>query len=533
MNSNYSIPFTLTNVSAVAVAAIDASKTATVGSNLNQSLWAGVGVFARGKPFKALKVTKSNYMDVLGDPIRPQEGSHFEPMRHVYEAVQQTDGYVVRVVPDDAKFPIISFTKESSSTGVNNAVPSNSALAYGQKTELKDKQFLMIYPVDGDPSTNRSISFTPDKTNPNRLTLTLKETSKLGTVTVLENIVVSLNSDEMDAMGRPCFITTALESRSAYLGATCDLTAAEGVNLGNIADVKFTGGTNGDQTKITDEQYAKAIEVLNNANVNYTAVLGLGCYSTASYTLLGDICQDRRIDGFFDIKPTLTYAEALTEMESTGLVGVDYVSCSMYHFPFTCKDKWTQARVAYGLSGAAYAAKARGIALNTDVGGWHYSPAGETRALINRAQLEPIDGIGTPDFDAMYTARINKVATSSTGQMIIDDALTTYSEENYLRFQHVSSTFDAISRFFFQLGRKLKHQPDGVTEESLTREMTKVLERFHAAGALVTPRDPETDGTAPFILVVKQVDVDYWSVTWWACPTGSARRLLGKPVVIR
>ena len=30
MNSNYSIPFTLTNVSAVAVAAIDASKTATV-----------------------------------------------------------------------------------------------------------------------------------------------------------------------------------------------------------------------------------------------------------------------------------------------------------------------------------------------------------------------------------------------------------------------------------------------------------------------------------------------------------------------
>ena len=52
--------------------------------------------------------------------------------------------------------------------------------------------------------------------------------------------------------------------------------------------------------------------------------------------------------------------------------------------------------------------------------------------------------------------------------------------------------------------------------------MTKVLERFHAAGALVTPRDPETDGTAPFILVVKQVESDYWSVTWWACPTGSA-----------
>ncbi|RAU45288.1 hypothetical protein DBY68_016875 [Pseudocitrobacter sp. RIT415] len=533
MSSNFSIPFTLTNVSAVAVAAIDASKTATVGSNLNQSLWAGVGVFARGKPFKALKITKSNYMDVLGDPIRPQEGSHFEPMRHVFEAVQQTDGYVVRVVPEDAKFPTISFSKESASTGDVNAVTATDALAYGQSVELKDKQFLTIYPIDGDPSTNRSISFTPDKLNANRFTLTLKETSKLGTVTVLESTVVSLDSEETDAMGRPCFITTALESRSAYLGATCDLTAAAGVNLGNITDVTFVGGTNGDQSNISDEQYKKAIEILSNANVNYTAVLGLGCYSTPSYTLLGDICQDRRIDGYFDLKPTLTYAEAITEQESTGLVGVDYVSCSMYHFPFTCKDKWTQARVAFGLSGAAYAAKARGIALNTDVGGWHYSPAGETRALINRAQLEPIDGIGTPDFDEMYTARINKVATSSSGQMIIDDALTTYSEENYLRFQHVSSTFDAISRFFFQLGRTLKHQPDGVTEESLTREMTKVLERFHAAGALVTPRDPDSDGTEPFILVVKQVEIDYWAVTWWACPTGSARRLLGKPVVIR
>lgn len=533
MNSNYSIPFTLTNVSAVAVAAIDASKTATVGSNLNQSLWAGVGTFARGKPFKALKITKSNYLDVLGDPIRPQEGSHFEPIRHVHEAVQITDGYVVRVVPEDAKFPVITFTTESASTGVKNAVPAKTALTYSEKVALEDGQFLAIYPVDGDPSANRSISFTPDKSNTNRFNLVLTETSKLGTVTVLESIVVSLSIDETDAMGRPCFITTALESRSNYLGATCDYTIAGNVDLSNVTKVLFEGGTNGDQTSITDEQYAKAIAVLSNANVNYTAVLGLGCYSEPSYALLGDICQDRRIDGFFDLKPTLTYAEALTEIESTGLVGVDYVSCAMYHFPFTCKDKWSQSRVAYGLSGAAYAAKARGIALNTDVGGWHYSPAGETRGLINRAQIEPMEDSGTPDFEAMYTARINKVATSSTGQMIIDDALTTYSEENYLRFQHVSSTFDAISRFFFQLGRKLKHQPDGVTEDSLTREMTKVLERFHAAGALVTPRDPESDGTEPFILVVKQVEIDYWAVSWWACPTGSARRLLGKPVVIR
>ncbi|WP_175580835.1 hypothetical protein [Chimaeribacter californicus] len=113
----------------------------------------------------------------------------------------------------------------------------------------------------------------------------------------------------------------------------------------------------------------------------------------------------------------------------------------------------------------------------------------------------------------MYDARINKVAVSTKGKMIIDDALTTYPEENYLRFSHVPSIMNAISRYFFQLGRQLKHQPDNVTEKTLTREMTKVLDRFVASGALVKPRDPDADGTAPYILKVTQVEFDYagWS----------------------
>ncbi|MEN1627151.1 hypothetical protein AAIH53_34360, partial [Pseudomonas aeruginosa] len=67
----------------------------------------------------------------------------------------------------------------------------------------------------------------------------------------------------------------------------------------------------------------------------------------------GNICSDRLIDGFFDVKPTLTYTEALSAVEDTGLLGTDYVSCAVYHFPFSCKDKWTQSRGVCGLSGAA------------------------------------------------------------------------------------------------------------------------------------------------------------------------------------
>ena len=158
----------------------------------------------------------------------------------------------------------------------------------------------------------------------------------------------------------------------------------------------------------------------------------------------------------FDLKPTLTYAEAVTESESTGLLGVDYTSCSMYHFPFTCKDKWTQARIAYGLSGAAYAAKHAVL---------HSTLTLVAGTIPLRAKLAHSSTVPRSDRSTVSVLLISmrctphasiKVATSSTGQMIIDDALTTYGEENYLRFQHVPSTFDAISRFFFQLGRKLE-----------------------------------------------------------------------------
>ncbi|ELT4224906.1 hypothetical protein R8196_005619, partial [Escherichia coli] len=107
--SQYSIQQSLGNASGVAVSPINADATLSTGVALNSSLWAGIGVFARGKPFTVLAVTESNYKDVLGEPLKPSSGSQFEPIRHVYEAIQQTSGYVVRAVPDDAKFPIIMF----------------------------------------------------------------------------------------------------------------------------------------------------------------------------------------------------------------------------------------------------------------------------------------------------------------------------------------------------------------------------------------------------------------------------------------
>ncbi|EIJ7075444.1 TPA: hypothetical protein ACUAJX_005259, partial [Escherichia coli] len=149
------------------------------------------------------------------------------------------------------------------------------------------------------------------------------------------------------------------------------------------------------------------------------------------------------------------------------------------------------------------------------------------------ASIQPLYPEDTPDEEAMVKGRLNKVSVGTSGQMIIDDALTCCTQDNYLHFQHVPSLMNAISRFFVQLARQMKHSPDGITAAGLTKGMTKLLDRFVASGALVAPRDPDADGTEPYVLKVTQAEFDKWEVVWACCPTGVARRIQGVPLLIK
>ncbi|MDE9528372.1 phage tail protein, partial [Xenorhabdus bovienii] len=82
----------------------------------------------------------------------------------------------------------------------------------------------------------------------------------------------------------------------------------------------------------------------------------------------------------------------------------------------------------------------------------------------------------------LYVANgINTVGYASDGSVMIDDALTTYAKKNYFRFQHVSSTFNAIARLVYDIGNALKHEPDGITRRGLEREIPRLLDRFVAS----------------------------------------------------
>lgn len=524
------IPFAVSQVAQVAIQAINASATISAGGTGGLSTFCGVVVSEYGKPFELLRVTKENWKRVLGTPYHPSAGVIADPLRQLADAVNGGDGYVVRVVAKEARLPVVTVGWKTTEGNGQVVGATSSSQAFDTPISLGKLDLFAIYPKDGNVSV-RSVDIQPMANKKGSFTLTLTATDKFGVEYVAEEHEVSFDMDATDDMGAPTHIESRLQSRSSALAVVVAPEADFSAFIG-VKKFKLEGGTLGDQTKISADQYSKAIGVLRSAMVGFTAVLGLGVYDQAVIGELGKLAESRRIDAFADIPPSKTYTEALAFMKS---MNTNNHRLCMYHFPYSAKDPhFNGARAVWGLSGVAFTAKAAGVAMATGtVGGWHYSPAGQDRAIIERRELQALPGIGEPDEQAMYKARINKVGVATSGQLMIDDAITCRPSEDYLRFQHVSSVMDAISRSFYDLARTLKHSPDGITREGLERGMKLRLDGFVTSGALVAPRFPDEDGESPYALQVKQVEFDQWEVSWACCVTGVARRILGTPALIR
>jgi hypothetical protein len=526
-----SIPFTLSQVAQVAVQAIDTSSTQSAGGTGSESVFAGIVISELGNPFELIRITGTNWKSKLGNPYHPSMGLTLsEPLRHVGDAVKGGDGYVVRVVAEDARRPVL-YIHRVAGQGAATFEVMPGALAFGTPLELtQGGNVLLALGVKDGNVTGRHLTMTPIASKPGSYTLTVTATDKFGVDYTVEELEVSFDTEATDDMGASTFILDRLQSTSTVLEAVCDM-AIDRTGFTGFTKTTLSGGTLGNQKNIAPAQYEKALTILRNALVGYTAVLGLGCYDEDVMASLGAIARDRRVDAFIDILPTKTYQQALAASNS---MAFNNNNLSLYHFPYSAKDPYSGGRAIWGISGVAFVAKAAGVAKATGaVGGWHYSPAGEERGIIDRREVQLLPGAGEPDEKAMYKARINKIGLSTTGKLMIDDALTCRQSEDYLRFQHVSSTMNAISRQFYQLANQLKHSPDGLTYDGLERGMTEILSGYVSADALVKPRNPDEDGESPYTLTVAQREIDSWEVQWGCCVTGTSRRILGSPSLIR
>lgn len=105
-------------------------------------------VAGKGPVMKVTQVTGANWQSIFGKPLS-KKSEYMEGLRHLADAVKDcTYVNVVRVVPDDAKFPSLSLT---TLTGVQAA----AAHDYGTTLSLGAGVCLQVWPIDGDPSTTR------------------------------------------------------------------------------------------------------------------------------------------------------------------------------------------------------------------------------------------------------------------------------------------------------------------------------------------------------------------------------------------
>lgn len=521
------ISFTMSNVSGTAIAPINADNTISSGAASNALTFITPIIAQKGRPNTVLSLTRANVEHVLGKAYHPSFGPNADGRRVLDEALIAGSGFGIRVVPGDATYPALKFSKQDDAVAI-----TNEAINYKQDLSLADGEFMALAIKDGAESDSRKVKMVaaPESIyGTGMFIITLTETDATGAVSTLEELVVSLSPTGKDSMGSPAFIETVLESKSEYLECVIDADAAI-KNLTEVKETAFTGASNGSIADIKAEDFTTAIELIDTTNKEFNHIDAFGIYDTDVHKSLITLANNKRLGSFFDLDPRMTHAEALAAKEGLSL---NEHRASYYHFPYTAMCPTYKTKTVWGISGVAFAAKAKGLAKSSPTPGWHYTAAGKDRAMISRTNIAPLKGAGVPDFEAMYIARLNKIGKGRGGILFIDDSLTSCVQENYLRFEQVVAVADAISRDFDNLADTIKHNPDGVTEDGLNDGMLDILDGYDSIGALVPPRDPDTDGTESFKFAITQPAIDHWKAVWSICPSGSGRRFSGEPILIK
>jgi len=492
----------------------------------------GVGVAAcaleapKGPVGRPVYVTDATWRDVFGKPYHPREGGKAEGLRHLGEAAKECQGVqVMRVLAEDAQFPSITFNSAGSTEAV-----TTDAHAYGTSLTAGAGIALIVYPKDGDPSTRRKLNVSKVDTDKQRVTLQVLEPDSLGDDQVVESLTFGFDPDDVDDMGAPAFVEAVFENQSTRLEAVLGPDASLADFTASSAPIAFAGGTNGSAPTAAD--YIAAWDAFRDMRVDLDFMFAAGTYDETVLGNAKDIADGRLVQFYYDAPPTMRNAAAAQWLMD---LGISSRQIQAAHGAYSFIDPYYGGRAVWGYSGAMAAARARSNARVTgNVPGVHYSLAGTKRGYVDRRGARPLYGDDPLNKEALYDARLNPILANAGGSgVIIGDDLTTHYEENYSRFGWVTSISNYITQRFLLAAAAAKFEPDGLTRELLHDLLSEIMEEMVTAGALVPPRNPEVDGTSPYILTIEQLEIDLWKATWEICPTGAARRIAGQPALIK
>lgn len=502
---------TVDDTASVTLLYADASNTQT--STSSNSVVGFMPVIARkGEPNKVHKLNADNWMQAHGKPFHSREGIHAESLRHLADAVKGGTVYTVRVMPGDAKMPVLTVSDKVTA----------SAASYGAEPTLAEKDILAVYLIDGDNEHERKVQIEAvpeDEYGKGFYAITLTEINDDSQEIQLERIIVSLNPSAKGVDNLPAFIEDKLVQASQRLRAVVNM--AKLPTFKSMTKTAFAGGTSGDYSKIGAADYDKAIKLFKSQKPRIDVVMAGGCYIDSVLKNLRDLADSFNVDLLYDVEPNLSFADAAKRNIALAM-NSEYASG--YHFPFKATDPFYGGHAVWGLSGFAFAALAKGVSLKSPTGGWHYTPAGEDRATIDRTGVKMLENTGELNEQAFVKARLNKLGVNTSGQWMIDDALTTRVKQDDLRFKNIATVSNKIGRDFVDIANQLKHSPDEETKDGLSRLLKRMFDGFVASECLV--------GDTPYTFSFEQLEKDLWEVEWEINVSGSARRTVGKPALM-
>lgn len=575
---------TITNAAEITILAPIDNNYKTGGGDI--SIGGCLVIATKGKPFTPIAIYggTTDLEDNFGLPL-PKKATGMEGLRHAHDAAESCSYvHVVRVVNAlTYRYPSLTFLLYYMSTAwksgdlyvpglvvshagkqwlcavENTATAANAPDApeqtcwleftgatetnrhrYNEDVIVGEGAFMVIYPIDGDTSVNRTVRISNIDSEAKRFKLSIYDRDSLGEQYLLEEHLVGVDEDDKDDMGLPAYIEKVFERESERFRVDY----MEGVTWAEIepallanaytrttpTEFGFTGGTSGGEVEISD--WELGVNVFRGDRVACNLLFAAGIYEPDVIVSLAGVADSRHIAFFYDVPPALKCAEAVAWDQAMGLTSRH---ARAYYSPYSANDPWRGGQCVWGVSGAMAAAKARcNKIINVGVTpGVHYSPAGEARSYLTRTGLAPLFYSDRINRDDLYDARINPIVAITSGGCGADDDLAHWFKTNYLRFGWINDVLDYIDHRFYEAAQQAKFEPDGLTEQILLDLTKAILDDLVTSGALVAPRDPARDGTNPYIITIKQEEIDLWKVTWEVCITGAARRIVGQPKLIR
>lgn len=567
----------------------------TIDTSLNTyNVGATVIACNKGKVGEVFSVFLSNFKKLLGDPLAKSTGDLREGLYHVADALDFSRGTsasgcpyvnVVRVVPDDAKFPTISMAAAGTI--------SKDAETFGTKVEPGVGTVFTIYPIDGDPSINRSVvfatldgslgvwqanhayeagdfivdeywtqygwylkcnidhtsgatwdwadvywsgkwSWTRYGVSPERFDVRIYDKNDYGDEYLLEQHTVSIKQNAKDAMGRDAFIQTVLERDSIRFRCEWNETAIDWTSIGPkltaFTKSTFVGGTNGTLSSLTSENWQTAWDKHRNPHQACDLMFMAGNRDPDVIQYVAGIAKERRARLFADLNPNSRFDVALNEQMQNR---IDSRFVCMMYCPVSANDLFSESRAVWGASGAVACAKAKANAIYTGkMPGIHRAIGQSDIAYLGRTGIKFLYPEDVIEPEMPVYARINRIIPGDNYGAMIGDALTCYWTEDYLRFQWVNDIISYIDKRFVYLALSLKFKPTNDYIRYATTGVKRILDECVAGGYLKKPQDP-IDGTAPYGFSVRQEELDLMVTDIWICPSGCARRQAMQPILLR